>query len=96
MKSIEKNLTKKLNNLGVDGSIVYSWRKNKRFAYVPLNNEKVIHFGDSNAKTFFDGASDGTMKSYKARHSKIKNKDGELVYKIVGTPSWLSYNLLWT
>ena len=34
-------------------------------------------------------------KAYRARHSKIKTKDGRLAYKIPFTASWASWHFLW-
>jgi hypothetical protein len=70
-----------------------SKRKDKRF-YVVYNDKK-INFGDPNAYTYFDGASSQKRKSYRARHSKIKLKDGSLAYKNKNQASFWAYNLLW-
>lgn len=90
-----KKINEKAQRLGMDLLIIKSRAANKRFAAL-LPNKKRVNFGDPNATTYFDGADETKRKSYMARHSKIKTKDGKLAYKIPYTASWLAYNLLWT
>ena len=87
-------LNNKLKSLGLGGKIVHSKAKNKRFAHISKEG-KITNFGDPNANTFYDGASQEKRKSYKARASKIKNKQGEYTYKKKGTANYLAYNVLW-
>lgn len=91
--SLEK-LNNKLKKIGLDGKIEKSRAKNKRFVHIDSNGKRT-NFGDPNAKTFFDGATQEKRKSYQARASKIKNKQGEYTYKKKGTANYLAYNLLW-
>ena len=67
--------------------------KNKRF-YVVYDNKK-INFGSPTAKTFFDHQDEKKKIAWLARHTKIKNKTGEYVYKLKTSPSYWSKNLLW-
>ena len=64
----------------------------KRF-YVVYNN-KTINFASATGKTFFDHKDKSKRKAWRARHSKIKNKHGQLVHKLKTSPSYWSY-LLW-
>jgi hypothetical protein len=67
--------------------------KNKRF-YIIYNNKK-IHFGSSVGRTFIDHYDEQKREAWRARHSKIKNKEGLYVYKIKTSPSFWAFNLLW-
>jgi len=72
--------------------------KKKFSVYVKGNNgnPKLIHFG---AKGYVDWRSGKATKeqraSYRARASGIKNKQGQLTYKMKNTPNYWSYNYLW-
>ena len=68
-------------------------RFNKRF-YVIYNN-KTIHFGSKNGKTFIDHRNTDLRKNWIARHSRIQNSKGEYVIKIKDSASFWSHNLLW-
>ena len=70
-----------------------SMAKNKRF-FVVYDGKK-IQFGSENGKAFIDHRDKVKQKAWKARHQKIKNKKGELVYKRKSSPSFWSRNLLW-
>lgn len=70
-----------------------SSRKNKRF-YV-IYDGKVIHFGSKIGSTFIDHHNPLLRKNWRARHSKIINKDGIPFYKIKSSPEFWAYNLLW-
>jgi hypothetical protein len=69
-------------------------RKNKRF-YVIYNN-KIIHFGLDTGSTFIDHKDEKKRKAWRARHSKIKLKDGTPAYKNKNQSSYWSYRLLWS
>lgn len=43
----------------------------------------------------YDHGDKKRREAYRARHSKIKNKSGDYVYKIPFTPAFFSYYLLW-
>ena len=49
------------------------------------------HFGAKNSQTFIEGASEQKRDSYRARASKITNKEGQYTYKIKYTPNFLAY-----
>ena len=73
--------------------------KFKYFVYVKSDNKKgfkKIGFGhkdypDWRSKT----ATKEQRKSYRARASGIKNKQGQLTYKLKDTKNYWSYNYLW-
>lgn len=61
-----------------------------------MNNKKyTVHFGQKKAYTYVDGASTIKRNRYKARASKITNKNGEYTYLLPGTANSLSYHILW-
>lgn len=70
-----------------------SRQKNKRF-YVIYSGKK-INFGLKGGKTFIDHRDEKKKKAWKARHSKIKLKDGTLAYKNPRQASYWSYRILW-
>ena len=71
--------------------------KNKRFA-IKYDN-KTINFGlfpYQGKGSFLDHGDEKLKVAWRARHSKIKLKDGRLAYKVPGQPEYLSYNILWS
>lgn len=71
-----------------------SKRHNKRF-YVKYDG-KIIHFGLKNGSTYLEHKDDLKRKNWIARHSKIKNKNGQYVIKLKTSPDFWSYKILWT
>lgn len=70
----------------------------KRFTATFMKNGKVCirHFGQRGAVTFGDDPSlDQKRAAFRARHSKIKDRNGRYAYMVAGTPCSLSYWLLW-
>ena len=68
-------------------------------------NGKTIHFGSSKNEHYFDKTGiwkhldhldEKRKKDYYARHSKIKNKNGEYVINNADSPSYWSYRIFWT
>ena len=66
-------------------------------------NMKRVNFGDTRHGQYKDKIGyysdkdhndEKRLKAYKNRHSAIKNKNGELSYKVFGTPSYFSWNYL--
>lgn len=78
-------------------SIKRSDKKSKRFRadFVMQGGHRTVHFGQPGAYTFYDGAPTKKMMAYKARASKIVNKDGQYTYLIPGTANSLAYWILW-
>ena len=70
-----------------------SKKKNKRF-YV-IYDGKIINFGSSVGKTYYDHKDKIKRKAYYARHSKIKDKNNKLVINNPYSPSYWSYKILW-
>lgn len=87
------NLKKRALKLGAT-DFGNSKKKGKRF-YVVYNN-KIINFGSKNGSTFIDHHDEKKRKAWLARHMKIKNKQGQHVYKLKTSASYWSLNLLWT
>ena len=74
-------------------AVGYSKRKGKKY-YVEYDN-KIINFGSDVGQTFLDHNDETKKKAWRARHEKIKNKNGEYVYKIKTSPSYWAYHILW-
>lgn len=67
--------------------------KNKRF-YV-IYKGKRINFGLEGGSTFIDHKDPKKRKAWRARHSKIKDKEGRLVHKLKTSADFWSWNILW-
>jgi len=67
--------------------------RGKRF-YVIYSGKK-INFGSSTGQTFIDHGDKRIRKAWRARHSKIKLKDGRYAYQVKTSPEWWAYRLLW-
>ena len=71
----------------------------KMSVYVRSDNKKgykLIHFGQAGAPDFRSGtASAAQRKSYLARAKGIKNKQGQLTYKLRDSPNYYSVRYLW-
>jgi hypothetical protein len=67
--------------------------KGKRF-YVVYNNKK-IDFASKTGSTFIDHRDNKIRDAWYARHSKITDKDGNLVINDKSSPSYWSARLLW-
>ena len=72
----------------------YSKRQGKK--YIVEYQGKNIHFGSDVGETFLDHKDEQKRDAWRARHTKIKNKAGEYVYKLKNSPSYWSYMLLWS
>jgi hypothetical protein len=70
-----------------------SKKKNKRF-YV-IYDGKIINFGSSIGKTYYDHKDKIKRKAWYARHSKIKDKNNKLVINNPYSPSYWSAKILW-
>jgi len=72
--------------------------KNKKFSVYVKNGKggiKLIHYGDSRYKDFTQHKDEKRRKSYLARAKGIKNKDGQLTYKLKDTPNYWAVKKLW-
>jgi len=79
--------------------------KGKKYA-VRYKNGPLINFGSSSNSQYKDITGLGLYshldnndpvkrKAFRARMSKIKNKQGEYVYKLKSSPAYWAYNYLW-
>ena len=69
-------------------------RRNKKF-YVVYNG-KSIHFGAKGYSDYTKHKDKERRDRYRARHKKIKLKDGSLAYKNKNQPAYWSWTLLWS
>jgi ribosomal protein L24E len=74
-------------------AVGYSKRAGKKY-YVEYDG-KIIHFGSDVGQTFLDHKDESKRASWRARHSKIKNKAGEYVYKLKESPEYWNWHLTW-
>ena len=87
-----EKLKEKARSLGAS-DLQYSNVGDKRF-YVIYNSKK-INFGSKKGQAFIDHKDEKKRDAWRARHSKIKNKKGELVYKLKTSSSFWSWHILW-
>ncbi|BAU79949.1 hypothetical protein A9K97_gp402 [Tokyovirus A1] len=69
-------------------------QKRLKATFVLGGEEKVVHFGQRGAFTYFDGAPETKRNAFRARHSKILNK-GRTAYKVPGSASSFAWVILW-
>lgn len=86
------SLKQKAQNLGAT-DFGPSKAKDKRF-YV-IYEGKRINFGLLGGKTFIDHQDTAKRKAWRARHSKIKLKDGRFAYTVKQQPEWWAWHMLW-
>lgn len=67
--------------------------KDKRY-YVIYGGHK-INFGSKRGQAFIDHKDNKKRKAWRARHSKIKNKNGQAVIDLKTSPSYWAAQLLW-
>ena len=83
-------------NLGIEGTIVISKVKGKRFTIILPSGLK-INFGlwpFEGEGTFIDHQDKKLRTQWRARHRKIL-KDGKPAYKNPDSPEYYSWNILW-
>ena len=86
-----RKLRKKASILGAD-SRDYSKRKN--YKYVVEYNDKKIHFGSTKTDDYINHHDHVQREKYLKKAKQIKNKDGQLTYKLPTSPNYWSVNLL--
>jgi hypothetical protein len=69
----------------------------KGMVYVKTKNDKkkLIHFGDSYMEDFREHKDKKRQQNYFARARGIKNKNGELTYKLKDYANYWAYTVLW-
>ena len=86
-----RKLRRKAKSLSGD-SLNYSGRKN--YKYVVEYNDKKIHFGSPKTEDYINHHDKKLREKYLNRVKKIRNKDGELTYKLPTSPNYWSVKLL--
>ena len=86
-----RKLRKKATILGAD-SLDYSRRKN--YKYVVEYNDKKIHFGSIKTDDYINHHDHKQREKYLKKAKQIKDKDGQLTYKLPSSPNYWSVNLL--
>ena len=77
------------------GASDFGVSKVKGKKYYVIYEGKRINFASDVGKTFLDHKDNKKRDAWRARHSKIKNKNGQLVYKLKSSASYWSWHLLW-
>lgn len=95
MTELRRIASAKLDSLGVPYvSLKISTRPGKKLV-VTVKGGKTIHFGQAGSQTYLEGAPEAKRDAYRARHSKIKLKDGSLAIEQKYSPAWFAWHVLW-
>lgn len=78
------------------GATEFGQSKVKDKKYYVIYNGKRINFGAEGMSDFTIHKDPERRRRYRARHMAIKDKHGQLVYKLKTSPSFWSLRLLWT
>ena len=89
---MDNKLKQKILSLGATEAGI-SNAKGKRF-YVVYKGKR-INFGAKGGQTFLDHKDEKKRKAWRARHSKIRDKQGRLVHKLKTSASYWSWHILW-
>jgi hypothetical protein len=77
------------------GATDFGYSKVMGKKYFVIYNGKKINFGASGYSDFTKHKDPKRKARYRARHSKILNKEGKPAYKDKTSPAYWSWNLLW-
>jgi hypothetical protein len=77
------------------GATDFGISSNKRKKLYVIYKGKRINFGARGMSDFTINKDPVRRRLYRARHGKIKLKDGRFAYKVKTSPSYWSWNLLW-
>ena len=88
-----KKLTRNAKKLGAE-SLDYSSRKNSKYV-ATLQSGKKVHFGSPKYPDYLIHQDKDRRDKYRARATKIKNKQGELTHTNPESANFWSVNLLW-
>ena len=88
-----KKLTRNAKKLGAE-SLDYSTRKNNKYM-ATLPGGKKVHFGSPKYPDYTIHKDKERRDKYRARATKIKNKQGELTYTNPESANFWSTHLLW-
>lgn len=78
------------------GASEFGVSKAKGKKYYVIYNGKRINFGAKGMSDYTIHKDKARRDRYRARHSKIKLKDGRLAYKVKESPAFWSYRILWS
>lgn len=94
MADLLQKVKKRLKELNVPYEYVALSEKPDKKIMVRING-KTIHFGQKGSVTHLESPDQKKRDAYRARSSKIKNKQGQYTYLIKYTPNFLAWNILW-
>ena len=63
--------------------------------YYVIYNKKIINSGSDIGSTYIDHHDQKKRRAWRARFSKIKNEQGQYVYKLPSSPAFWAWHLLW-
>lgn len=74
-----------------------SSKKGKKYSVYVMKDgkKKLIHFGDSNMQDYRQHKDKKRREAYLKRAKGIKNKQGQLTYKLKYSPNYWSYRYSW-
>jgi hypothetical protein len=78
------------------GASEFGISKAKGKKYYVIYKGKRINFGAKGMSDYTIHKDKARRDRYRARHSKIKLKDGRLAYKVKESPAFWSYRILWS
>jgi len=64
--------------------------------YYVIYRGKKINFGAKNMSDYTIHKDPERRRRYRARHRAIRNKQGQLVYKLKTSPGYWSWHILWS
>ena len=77
------------------GATEFGPSKTKNKKYYVVYKGKRINFGAKHMSDYTIHKDPERRQRYRARHRAIRNKQGQLVYKLKTSPAYWSLNLLW-
>ncbi len=60
-----------------------------------MYDSRRINFGSAGMSDFTIHKDEARRRRYRARHGKIRLKDGRLAYKVKSSPAYWAWHLLW-
>jgi len=77
------------------GASKFDISRKKNHKYVVVYRNRPIHIGDKNYEDFTFSKDEEQRKRYRARHGKIKTKEGRPAYLDKNQASYWAFWLLW-
>jgi len=75
--------------------VVPAMSATKKYAAVFPGVLRPVYFGQRGAEDYLSHGDEERRASYRARAEGQLRSDGRRAIDVIGSPAWLSYNLLW-